>query len=70
MHSNAVENNYLTSKQLIEIDEVHHECGDEICKQHILRPLQKSPSFDSQNQNTGFLLFLPPIPPDFTQIPP
>ena len=23
-------------KQLIEIDEVHHECGDEICKQHIL----------------------------------
>ena len=36
MHSNAVENNYLTSKQLIEINEVHHECGDEICKQHIL----------------------------------
>jgi len=35
-----------------------------------MRPLQKSPSFDSQNQNTGFLLFLPPIPPDFTQIPP
>ena len=33
---NAVENNYLTSKQLIEIDKTHHECGDEICKQHIL----------------------------------
>ena len=33
---NAVENNYLTSKQLIEIDKAHHECGDEICKQHIL----------------------------------
>ena len=33
---NTVENNYLTSKQLIEIDKAHHECGDEICKQHIL----------------------------------
>ena len=33
---NTVENNYLTSKQLIESDKVHHECGDEICKQHIL----------------------------------
>ena len=33
---NTVENNYLTSKQLIEIDKAHHECGDEICKQYIL----------------------------------
>ena len=33
---NAVENNYLTSKQLIESDKAHHECGDEICKQHTL----------------------------------
>ena len=33
---NTVENIYLTSKQLIEIDKAHHEYGDEICKQHIL----------------------------------
>ena len=37
---------------------------------NILRPLQKSPSLDSRNPNTGFRLFLPLIAPDFTQIPP
>ena len=38
---NAVENNCLTSKQLIEIDKAHHECGDEICKRHITMILQQ-----------------------------
>ena len=36
----------------------------------IMRPLQKSPSFDSRNPNTGFRLFPPQITPNFTQIPP
>ena len=37
----------------------------------MLRPLQKSLSSNSRNPNTGFRLFPPPpIPPDFTQIPP
>ena len=36
-----------------------------------LRPLQKSLSSNSRNPNTGFRLFSPPpIPPDFTQMPP
>ena len=35
-----------------------------------LRPLQKSPSPDSRNPNTGFRLFSPLIAPNFTQIPP
>ena len=34
------------------------------------RPLQKSPSFDNRNPNTGFRLFSPLIAPNFTQIPP
>ena len=35
------------------------------------RPLQKSLSSNSRNPNTGFRLFSPPpIPPDFTQMPP
>ncbi|MBS6044725.1 MAG: hypothetical protein KH936_03755, partial [Neisseria sp.] len=34
-----------------------------------MRPLQKSPSPDSRNPNTGFRLFSPLITPDFTQIP-
>ncbi|MGN6984507.1 BRO-N domain-containing protein [Neisseria sp. P0008.S010] len=39
---------------------------------HLLRPLQKSLSSNSRNPNTDFRLFppLPPIPPDFTQMPP
>ncbi|RKV83019.1 MAG: hypothetical protein D8H97_09030 [Neisseria sp.] len=40
------------------------------CDLYGLRPLQKSPSFDSRDPNTGFRLFSPPITPDFTQIPP
>ncbi|KZC86239.1 type III restriction-modification system EcoP15I enzyme mod [Neisseria flavescens] len=35
-----------------------------------LRPLQKSPSPDSRNPNTGFRLFPLLITPDFTQISP
>ena len=35
-----------------------------------LRPLQKSPSPDSRNPNTGFRLFTLLITPDFTQMPP
>nr|DAR91822.1 MAG TPA: hypothetical protein [Caudoviricetes sp.] len=35
-----------------------------------LRPLQNSFSPNSQNPNTGFRLFSPPITPNFTQIPP
>ena len=35
-----------------------------------LRPLQNSFSPHSQNPNTGFRLFPPPITPNFTQIPP
>ncbi|ENS9904212.1 TPA: hypothetical protein ACFKTI_10405 [Neisseria gonorrhoeae] len=36
----------------------------------ILRPLQKSPSFGIRNPNTGFRLFSPQIPPNFTRISP
>ena len=36
----------------------------------ILRPLQKSPSPNSRNLNTGFRLFPFQITPDSTQIPP
>ncbi|EEG33552.1 hypothetical protein NEIFLAOT_01256 [Neisseria flavescens NRL30031/H210] len=35
-----------------------------------LRPLQKSPSPNSRNPNTGFRLFSPQITPNSTQIPP
>ena len=35
-----------------------------------VRPLQKSPSLDNRNPNTGFRLFPPQITPNFTQIPP
>ena len=37
---------------------------------HELRPLQKSPSPDNRNPNTGFRLFASPITPDSTQILP
>ena len=36
----------------------------------ILRPLQKSPSPNSRNQNKDFQLFSSQITPDSTQIPP
>ncbi|KIC06204.1 hypothetical protein MCC93_23420 [Morococcus cerebrosus] len=37
---------------------------------YIMRPLQKNPSPDSRNPNTGFRLFPLLIAPDFTQISP
>ena len=39
-----------------------------LIQHHLPRPLQKSPSPDNRNPNTGFRLFPPLIAPDFTQI--
>ena len=49
---------------------VPYERQEIIRRERELRPLQKSPSPDSRNPNTGFCLFPLLITPDFTQMPP